>query len=275
MWHLNRIPKILHTFWGGDHLLYIRYLTLKTFIKHNPDWRVVVWYPKVPYRGQPSWNYMKGTPVVNDKVCKNYLSELPKLNVEMKEVDFDKIGFARQTPEVHKADFIRIVALHQQGGLWTDMDILYFAPIENMKANCPENADKDVFVCIADYGHSTGFNLAVKNSEFFEILQNSFNGNYKVREYQCWGPDLFNKYFRNMDMIPKGVNLDMDVVYAYDCHHVSAGELMRSSPVRFTEGSIGCHWYGGNVIWTDFLNRTGGGEKNLPNTIIGNLIKNV
>lgn len=73
-------------------------------------------------------------------------------------------------------------------------------------------------------------------------------------------------------MIPNSVNLDMDVVYAHNCHNV--GELIKNGIPRFTENSIGCHWYAGNSIWGDFLNKTHGGVDNLPNNIIGNLIRN-
>ena len=270
-WVLNS-PKILHTYWGGGHLTYIRYLTVKTFMKYNPDWTVVLWYPKRPYVGDPAWNYTKGMPKVNETHIKNYLPDLMSLPVIKSEIDFEKLGFAPSIPEVHKADFIRINSLYQIGGVWADMDILFFKPVTELKVNIPGNKDKEIFVCISpDYGHSTGFNIAKTNSQFFNVLKDKFNEEYDKVKYQCWGPDLYNKYFKNMDSIPGGVNLDMDVVYAYNCHHVA--ELMNKKPQRFTDGSIGCHWYGGNPIWVKWLNDTLGGEKNVPDSIIGKLIK--
>jgi hypothetical protein len=152
------------------------------------------------------------------------------------------------------------------------MDILYFRSIEEMTANTLENQSREVFVCIGDYGHSTGFNLATEKSYFFDVLINNLNKNYKKSNYQCWGPDIFNRYFKRLRYIQNAVNLDMDVVYAHDCHH--APELITNAEPRFTGRSIGCHWYAGNSIWGDFLNKTHGGVDNLPDCIIGNLIRN-
>jgi hypothetical protein len=152
------------------------------------------------------------------------------------------------------------------------MDILYFNPIEKIKANIPENKNKEVFVCISpEYGHSTGFNMASKESQFFNILSDKIRFEYKPNNYQCWGPDIFNKYFKRIESIPLGVNLPMEVVYAHDCYHVA--ELINCNKSRFTDDSIGCHWYGGNSMWGKFINETHGGEYNLPDNIIGNLIK--
>jgi len=113
--------------------------------------------------------------------------------------------------------------------------------------------------------------MATENSYFFSTLVDLMNREYKSREYQCWGPDMFNKYFRRMQSIPNGVNIPMDTVYAHNCHNVA--ELLNGSQNRFTDDSIGCHWYGGNSIWGKFLNETNGGVNNLSNNIISQLIK--
>lgn len=271
MWNLSQVPRVAHFYWGGLRLPYLRYLTIKSFMTLNPDWQVILWYPMSPYRGK-SWGIDRGHKEINQRLIKDYLPELLSLPITKIPVDFNNLKFASINAEVHKADYIRVNALYLYGGLWSDMDILYFKPVSEMACNVPENRNKEVFVCIGDYGHSTGFNLAVEKSHFFEVLVNNLNKNYQRNNYQCWGPDIFNRYFKKLRSIPKAVNLGMDVVYAHDCHHVH--ELITSVQPRFTEGSIGCHWYGGNSIWGDFLNKTNGGENNLPNNIIGNLIQN-
>lgn len=83
---------------------------------------------------------------------------------------------------------------------------------------------------------------------------------------------MWNKYYKTLEHIPGGAEIGMEAVYAHNCHQVK--ELFGNSP-RFTEHSIGCHWYGGNTIWPDFFNATAGGEKNLPDNIIGRLIEQV
>jgi hypothetical protein len=68
------------------------------------------------------------------------------------------------------------------------------------------------------------------------------------------------------------VNIGMESVYSYDAN--SQLDILRAGTPKFTQGSIGCHWYGGHKMWEQFIRDTDGGLKNLPNNIIGNLLKN-
>jgi hypothetical protein len=269
-WSLS-VPKMAHFYWGGGKLLYMRYLTIKSFIKYNPDWKVVFHYPKEPFKGR-SWYTDMYPPKINEAVCKDYLPEVMKLDIIKNEVDFRALGASKNMAEVHKNDYIRVHVLKLYGGLWSDMDIIYFKPISELAVNKPENQDKKVFVCIANYGHSTGFNMAVPESEFFTTLSDRMNNEYLPSNYQCWGPDMWNKHFKRLRSIPGGCEIGMDAVYAHNCHVVK--ELLGDKP-RFTKDSIGCHWYGGHTLWPDFWNRTAGGEKNLPKSIIQGLIEQV
>jgi hypothetical protein len=267
-WNLS-VPKICHFYWGGANLVYLRYLTVKTFIKFNPDWDVVLWYPVKPYMGK-SWGGT-GHDLINSDLCKDYLPDLMDLEITKIPVDFEKMNFPGNTAEIHKADYMRIELLKQHGGVWSDLDIIYFKPLTDLKANTSENKDKEVYVCTGDYGHSTGFNMARPDSQFFNHLSDRLSAEYNPDNYQCWGPDLFNKYYKKVELIPGAVNLSMDVVYAHNCHNVN--ELLNGAAPRFNDESIGCHWYAGNQLWGKFLNETGGGVKNLQNNLISKIIR--
>jgi len=269
-WHLS-VPKIAHFYWGGGNMLYMRYLSIVSFMKYNPDWRVVFWYPQEHYRGR-SWYTDMYPPKINERVCKDYFKSILKLDIIKSPVDFRALGARRNMSEVHKNDYVRVHALCHYGGLWSDTDIIYFKPVTELMVNNPGNEDKKVFVCIYDYGHSTGFNMAVAGSEFFTFLSNHLNEEYKPSAYQCWGPDMWNKYYKTLKSITGGCEIGMDAVYAHNAHQVK--ELFGDKP-RFTDYSIGCHWYGGNTLWPEFWNRTAGGEKNLTDSIIKNLIEQV
>lgn len=269
-WKLN-VPKICHFYWGGGKLIYLRYLAFKTFAALNPDWQIILWQPQKHFTGR-SWGIERGDQPINYKLMEDYTDKLGELPITQMKVDFESLKFWSNMAEVHKNDYIRINSLYLYGGLWSDTDILYFKSMDDLCVNTEENKDKEVYVCIADYGHSTGFNMAIGGSKFFTKLLENLNPDYKPLEYQCWGPDMFNKYFRKLKSISGGVNIPMDVVYAHNCHNVK--ELLNGNISRFTNESIGCHWYGGNTVWGRFLNETAGGEKNLKNNIISQLIKN-
>jgi hypothetical protein len=270
-WQLN-IPKICHFYWGGGIMVYMRYLSIKSFIKFNPDWNVIFWYPKEPFKGR-SWYTDMYPPKINENVCRDYLPELKKLDITFMPVDFHGLGAKKNLAEVHKNDYIRLNVLHLYGGIWSDTDIIYFRSVNALKSNVPENKDKEIFVCIAEYGHSTGFNMAIPGSEFFETLLNNMNREYIPNSYQCWGPDMWNKYFKTLRHIKNGADIGMEAVYAHDIHNVN--DLLHNVTPRFTEHSVGCHWYGGHQQWPEFFNKTAGGERNLPKCLISDLIEKV
>ena len=76
-WNLN-ISKGSHTYWGGGKLVYLRYLTIKTFMRLNPDWQIILWYPVAPFKGK-SWGIEPGHKELNQDLCKDYLPELMSL----------------------------------------------------------------------------------------------------------------------------------------------------------------------------------------------------
>jgi hypothetical protein len=173
---------------------------------------------------------------------------------------------------VHKSDYLRWALLSTIGGLWSDMDIIYIKPINDLYINTPENKDKETVVCISKYGHSVGFMMASENNVTFRNLVKRSIKYYSATQYQCIGSTLFNEFYPTIDNIHNGINLSMDVVYAYDANHVK--ELFSGgNPDRLTNNTIGVHWYAGNHIAGKYLNDTNGGLNTQNNSIIDKLLK--
>jgi len=268
-WHLS-VPKIMHIYWGGEKMPYMRYMTIKTFMNFNPDWRIMFWYPKHLFV-KLTWSTSE---LRYDVPCDDYLPELMKLPIDKNEVDFIDFGFRNNVSETYKADLIRLHLLNICGGVWSDTDILYFKPITALSVNKPANRDKETFVCMGGYGHSIGFLMAAQGSKFFERLSASAVQEYDENKYQSMGVDMYNRDYPTLESINRfspAVNISMDAVYTHDASHVT--ELINGTLPQFTPGSIGCHWYAGHSLWGKFLTETNGGKDNLPDCIIGNLLK--
>jgi len=266
MWNLD-VPKICHVYWGGEVMPYIRYLTIKSFMILNPDWEVWLWMPQKPSQ-KVTWASKENDYPLN---CNNFLPIAMSLPIKKMYVDFPNIEEGRLLAEVHRADYIRIKVMEEHGGLWADSDILFFRPMRSMSVNTLCNRDKDVYVTLCDYGHSTGFLMARPHSIFYRRLKSNVMSNFVATHYQCIGPIMFNKYFPKLESIPSVINISMDVVYRYRFQNVS--HLINTQQSTFTSESIGCHWYGGNTLWSDFINRTNGGFVNVPPSVIGDLLK--
>jgi hypothetical protein len=268
-WHLN-IPKILHVYWGGGNFHYLRFMTVKTFIRHNPDWTVIFTYPKHPTTNI-TW---RDEEQKYTTACKDFLQELTKLPITMMEIDFNDYGLDNRMSEVHKSDFIRLRQLSNIGGVWSDMDIFYMKPMNELYFNIPENKNIETFYCDHNYGHSVGFLMGCQGNKWFGKLMEIAKKEYSPDRYQSIGAIIYKKYFstpESINDITPAMNMSMDVVYPHDATYFP--EILNQSQTRFTDKTIGMHWYAGSPLWKDFLVRTNGGLDNLPNNIIGNLLK--
>lgn len=264
MWHL-KVPKIIHFYWGGSILPYVRFKTVESFIRLNPDWKVMFWYPTVS-SSHITWE----TKELDYKVsCKDYLPVLMDLPIIKNTIDFDQIGFYNEVPENFKSDFIRTYLLSSYGGVWSDMDIIYIKAIDKLEVNIKENKDKDSFVCISDYGHSVGFLMSSEGSQFFHMMKCNIASEFKSNDYQCIGPKIYNKYCPFL--LPSMVNIKMNAIYPHNATYVY--EFFDGSKPHFADVTIGVHWYAGHPKWGQWLKETDGGLIKLGDCIIDNLIK--
>jgi len=258
-WHLKQIPKILYLYWSGGKMCYLRYLTISSFRYYNPDWDIVLCHPRIE-RGNISWSSPE------QKYSNNYAdySDVVENNkVEIRDFDFDSFGFSNNASSVHKSDFIRWKLLSTIGGLWADMDILFTKPMNELYFNTESNEEINTVFCISYYGHSIGFLMGSENNKYFErIAENSLRA-YSKKEYQCMGSLLCNELFPTVestninDVVSH--NIAMDVVYAYDTYHAREIFSPPKLPSKFTDRTIGIHWYAGGKFAGAYLNKTGGG----------------
>ena len=266
MWHLKNIPKILHTYWGGGKLLYLRYLTLESFHYYNPDWEIRFYYPKVTVYGG-SWNGVEQKYTIRGD---DWRPMIDPTVIKMIEVSWDEPVFKTMS-EVHRSDYLRLKLLSEGGGLWADLDILFFRPIDNLAINTPTNADKDTVVSIFTYGHSIGFMMASENNEAFRRLEQTAMRDYDPKIYQCMGSELYNKTFPTIESITNGVNLGMEAVYLYNCTQIK--NILGDAPSpELNPNAIGTHWYAGSTMAGTFLYKTEGGEKP-DDSLLGKLIQ--
>jgi hypothetical protein len=273
MWHLKQIPKIAHFYWGGGNMAYLRYLTVASFMRHNPTWDVFFYVPQYP-ASLHSWI----SPEQKYADCYQDCADLIKgTGATIKKIDFNSMGFSNTASEVHKSDFLRWNLLNIPGGIWSDMDIIFTRPMDDLCFNKEGFSDINAVVCIGAYGHSIGFLMGgIGNSCFNTIYQASLRA-YNEKSYQCMGSLLCNSLFPNIASAKTGgtvpYNLPMDVVYSYDFN--SYKELFEAMPAkRFTNNTIGVHWYGGSDRAGRYLNDTNGGFNIYGDSIIDNLIKN-
>jgi len=243
---MDKIPKIAHFYWGNKLLPFLRYMTLFSFRKLNPEWRMILYIPEKLNLSTP-WPSCEGKQEYSGK---NYMECLQELNIEIYQISMESFGI-EECPEVHKSDLLRLYVLSNTGGLWSDMDILFFKPMENLG-----QLNRSEYFCFHPFFpdrtrrkfkfHSIGFLLSKGKGRFFPKLFSIAKKTINTQKYQSIGSPLYKQVVRMND--PHVGNIPMKTVYP--CHRPE--RIFTTSSQDFLkmidEETIGVHWYGGHPI---------------------------
>jgi mannosyltransferase OCH1-like enzyme len=235
----------------------MRFLTIYTFLKHNPDWEIRYYYPKFRYP-EKTWTTFELKYDISK--AKDYITELRELPIQMIELDFSQYLLPNDISEVFKSDLLRWNLLSTIGGMWSDMDILYFRPMTTLLNNTKENSEVDTGITINDtYGHSIGFLLSAPNNLYYDHIIKHTSSYFNPKNYQCLGTTMLIKEVRTMSIIAEKfptltiANIDNNAVYAYNASMIKS-IYNSESLTHFTPHSIGLHWYAGHPLSGEFLN---------------------
>jgi len=259
VWELNKIPQKAHFYWGNETISFLRYLTVYSFRKLNPDWQINIYIPSEKYKGNISWKTGESYDGLSFK-GKDYTQELLSLDgINVKEFDFSSYPFVKDAPENYKSDLFRWYILTHEGGLYSDIDILYFRPMKDLFFNSTENKDVDAAICLQKYGHIIGFLLSSRDNPFFKRLLLNCEKSFNDEHYQSISAPMANEVYPTMDCINKmfpGLffqNMPMGVVYALD--HLNIPAIFYSSDLSCLKPeTIGIHWYAGGIVSQQFNN---------------------
>ncbi|MGD8401516.1 MAG: glycosyltransferase [Bacillota bacterium] len=258
MWHLVKIPKQAHFYWSDDRISFLRYMTLASFRKFNPGWRMCLYFPKYRYQGGRTWQTPEQEHVFSGP---NYLDRLSRLNIERIEIDFENYGMSNQIPETFKADFWRWYLLGTVGGVWSDMDIIYFRPLEALYINNLKHGQTDMVICLhdAEHFHSIGFLMSAARNEFFKFVNQEAQHCLDLTNYQSIGSAVLNRHFPNMAEVKmrfpglKEVNISLETVYPLNGVYIPY--IFHTGYLQYlTDKTIGLHWYAGHPAAGEFEN---------------------
>jgi glycosyltransferase involved in cell wall biosynthesis len=288
-WNLRKIPKIANFYWGSNKMSFLRFLTIYSFKKLNPDWSIHLYVPK-NISGENTWLTKGGDR--HHKIDnleyngEDYYGKLiDEVALKVIKVDFSKSFITENAPEPHKSDLLTWQILSTKGGLWCDMDIVFCKPITNLQVNY-QNKNIDT-VTSYDYrikefdGSPTkpiGFLMSSGNNVYFKKHAIECKKCYKDSQYQSIGTNVVKRVANTFEecikkfYTQKFANLNPDSVYHF--HFQKMNEIYNENK-QIPDNCIGIHWYGGHPMSQEFnkiLNHKN--YKDFDNTI-SNVIKEV
>ena len=228
---------------------FLRYLTVHSFRKYNPDWTIKIHVPTVVCGSQPSWDSFEQK---HSNVSQDFFYRIMSLGVEIVKHDFEQYGFKNDVHEVYKADFIRWKMLAEEGGLWSDADIIYTKPVTDLVENVEENKDVEVVLCAYPSRlHAIGFLMSSPNNIFFKHISEMAKEKLDLRNYQSIGCVLFNDYYRTKEIIEEAFPVKCLFLHSYCVYSLNhtAIDFFYNKVVDITKappGAVGFHWYAGH-----------------------------
>ena len=278
IWELNKIPKIAHFYWGNPTLPFLNYLTLYSFHKFNPDWEIRL-YTSPKYCEVRSWNTDENKHSFKGEDYTHLLKTIP---IKYITFDFTKINRTNNISEVHKSELLKQYVLSTIGGLFSDMDIIYFNSLSYLNINKEENKKIDTIISLHPnyrYKHSIGFLFSSPNNEYAKYLSEK-QKTIPAGNYQCFGVELINQEFPTLESIKEKfpnlnpIDMAKKTVYAYDAIDISQ-IYISNDMTKYDSTSIGLHWYGGYPLSEKYINEVTDFSYKNYNNVLGKTIRKV
>lgn len=125
---LVKIEKLAYFIWQGDTMSWLRYMTLRSFIYHNPDWKVRLYKIKDPITTKRNWSGLERQEDYQEHDYKNYIHRIKDMNIEVIDISLDY-----SFHPVQNSDLLRWELLSKLNGIYFDMDILFVKSINSFR----------------------------------------------------------------------------------------------------------------------------------------------
>lgn len=251
---MKNIPKVLHLYWDRSPMSWLQTMTVDTFHKHNPDWTINVYVPIQSYEGKNTY--------IPDYIGEDFFPRVennPTVNII--EIDLNDFCIRKDLHNILRSDILRYRLLYDQGGVWSDFDILWLKPITYLSEIA--NRDFDTIVCTHDkhMHYNIGVLMSSMLHPFYKILIDKCNAIQRVANakpnHQEYGvvmwQSLFPKVATMLKTYPDMVKIDYPVFYPYSIHEM--GRLYTLLDLSVINKNTMCiHWFNGHELSKRYVN---------------------
>lgn len=257
---MKKIPKILHLYWDKSPMSWLQTLTVESFHRYNPEWKIIVYVPDIPYRGEVKY--------VPDYIGKDYFDRIEKMEyVKIETFHISENPYFENLHDILRSDILRYRMLYLHGGVWSDFDVLYLKPMShilNINTHAGGNIEEmQGSVCFykTTYGfHSIGVMLFTKQHKLLKAIIDKTKElqNANVKKYQSFGTTMLNAMIPNFWEIQKKysniIALPYATFYPYDTYNLNP--LYNSNDLRYLKAStVALHWFNGKPLSKEYVNK--------------------
>lgn len=257
------IEKVISFFWANDTMSWLRYMTLYSFRKLNPDWKMVLYLCKKNSIVTKTWTEYPKQDFFNFN-GKDYLKLIYDLGIEIKNWELQDLT-GKQQPEImgasQKSNFFKWNLLAKTSGFFSDLDILFIKP---MNEYYEKVKDKELVIGIQDGWFQIYLMASSGNNKFFEeVYKNAFS-RVTPKQYQSAGViSIYNllgklsgngeeyginnckKIFEMFYSDIKHYNNEMELVTPWTWNGMRC--VFEEQHKTLPPNCIGIHWFGASL----------------------------
>ena len=253
---MNQIPRRMSFFWSG-RMSWLRWITLETFVKYNPDWEVYLYTSKIPPlpghwlpNADDDWAYQG----------EDYLQRIPS-QVHCKVIE-PPIPLA----SAQLSDWFQWYILGNQGGFTADMDIIW---VDSLTPTWEAVKRSSAVFCLQKGLMAIGLVGSMPGCQLFRDMVKCLPGP-EDSSYQHYGVNHFYRFASVALPVGSGSNqgliaitklvgyyrkrgnyhFKVIVLPDYTVYPSGWGEIDRlwkaSEPIN--QYSVGVHWFGSSSI---------------------------
>jgi len=269
----RNMQKVMYFFWANSQISWMRYMTLYSFRKLNPDWKIILYLCRPNKAKIKTW-IDAPTQDFHNFEGRDYFQEVHQLDITILRwelennvgMDVNKIGPS------HKSNFFKWQILSRCSGFYCDLDVLFVKPFHSLYEQCK---DSDVLIAHHNYWSIGLLGSSGDNQFYRDLYKNAFQ-RYTPKQYQSagvlsihsWCAKLeedskpytnfitVKKYYPNIRFF----NLDMVYIYPwrYNQNQIKHVFSPRRKHTVLPERCIGIHWYAGTKISQKYNNLMNG-----------------
>lgn len=269
---MKHIPHLCHLIWDHSPMALLNVFTVVSFHRQNPDWKIIV------YKITQTCDDLGANTFTPDYIGDDMFYLVEELDyVQIKYIDLKNYGVPLEAHPCQGSDVFRRNILYQQGGVYSDFDTLWIRSIDHIKdIECI--GDPNDFESIVSYFNYThGFHnvsniISEPGSEYLWSLMKIQATIKPPFEHQAFGSDMLNKAYPTLADVtskyPRILALKYETFYPYSTFDMGRLFIKDDLSPMDNNNVLGIHWFFGNSITKDYLNRMDYQSECSMNTIL-------
>lgn len=211
---------------------WLQTLSVKSFKKHNPEWKIILH-------------------LIAERTGRNiYNREYSGLDYFLtlgRYIDDVRIIQPGTLHGIQESDKLRIKILHQEGGVYSDFDMLWLKSMSGFPK------DFETTIC----WHQDHYNMSNIVSEpggkfLEEVIEKQ--GKVTSVDYQAYLTQLFNISYPDVRVLierfPRLLQIPYEWFYPYSIYHL---DQLYKEDIDLTTHAFGVHWFAGHSLSQEFL----------------------